>query len=202
MTTPARLRFAIRQWQLDQKAVLDLGCGPGEYLQHFGPESVGLDLNPDSALARGLVARRWNFTELVPDDLGLFDAIWCSNIIEHVLSPHAVLIEARRALRPEGRIYVVVPNTNRFRRSAWAGFLAADHVGFFKPITLRHTMLRAGYEVEFLGSPSFPWLPRSVANMLGPVAPVVLAVGRIVPNFQYAAKAHKTLVNGMIVWKE
>lgn len=33
MEVPRRLQFAIRRYRLDQRRVLDLGCGPGLYLR-------------------------------------------------------------------------------------------------------------------------------------------------------------------------
>lgn len=198
MTQPKRVAFAIRHYGLDHLRVLDVGCGRGEYLQHFGPGSVGLDLNPSRAVESGLDARTWNFTDGIPSDLeGQFDAIWCSNLLEHVLAPHEFLI----SLRGFGRLFVAVPHTTRYQGRSWHGYLAADHINFFTPRTLYWTLARAGFTVEFLGSPSVPQLPPRVAARLAPVSPVLMAVAQPEPGFQYPEKAHKVLSNGRIKFK-
>jgi SAM-dependent methyltransferase len=193
---PRRLRFAIKQFGLDRQRVLDLGCGPGLYLRGFGPGSVGLDLSPEAAQQAGHDARKWNFTDGIPNDLGGFDAIWCSNLLEHVLAPHSFLIDLRSVLHADGRLFIVVPQTTHFRRGPWRGWAAADHVNFFTPHTLAQTIARAGYRVEFLGSPSAPFL-----NQLFRVGPTLLAACRPIPDFQYALKAHKRLVGGRIEFR-
>jgi hypothetical protein len=78
----------------------------------------------------------------------------------------------------------------------WRGFLAADHVNFFTPRTLRLTLERAGFRVVFLGSASLPWVPRWLARLLRFVSPNVLVAGVPVPDFQYPDKAHKRLDEG------
>lgn len=196
MDVPRRLRFALRL-DLEHKRVLDLGCGPGTYLRHFGPGSVGLDLDPAPAQREGLDARKWELGEGIPDELaGRFDAVWCSNLLEHVLAPHAFLIDIRRALAERGRLLVAVPQATRLASGPWGGYLAADHVNFFTPRTLAHTVARAGYQIDFLGNPSLPAL-RTVAKF----GPTLMVIASPVPDFQYPDKAHKRLVNGRIEFR-
>ncbi|PIV55572.1 hypothetical protein COS16_06460, partial [Candidatus Desantisbacteria bacterium CG02_land_8_20_14_3_00_49_13] len=49
------------------------------------------------------------FAEKVPYPDNTFQTAICSHILEHVLKPEDVLTEARRILKPGGRIIVVVP---------------------------------------------------------------------------------------------
>jgi 2-polyprenyl-3-methyl-5-hydroxy-6-metoxy-1,4-benzoquinol methylase len=88
---------------------------PGTLPAPLRPGSVGLDLNPKASHEAGLDARRWDFTEGIPSDIGEFDAIWCSNLLERVLAPHAFLIDLRGVLRMNGLLLVVVPQTTRFK---------------------------------------------------------------------------------------
>ena len=54
---PARaVRFLCRHYAADRLAVLDIGCGYGQHLVHFGPGSVGLDaIERNVAFVRALV---------------------------------------------------------------------------------------------------------------------------------------------------
>ena len=42
---PRKLKVGVRRYHLDRKKVLDVGCSYGNYLIHFGPNSVGLDID-------------------------------------------------------------------------------------------------------------------------------------------------------------
>jgi SAM-dependent methyltransferase len=195
---PRRLRFALARFDLAHRAVLDLGCGPGLYLSYFGPGSVGLDLHAETARAKGLDARPWNFMDGIPEDLqGQFDAVWCSALLEHALSPHQLLIESRAALRSEGTLLVVAPQSHGLPRLApirpLRAYLAVDHVNFFTATTLKLTIERAGYRVNCLANPSLSWLPG--AKLVGPN---LLAAAVPIPGFQYHPKADKRLVDGRI----
>ena len=199
---PRRVAFALRHFGLGTKAVLDVGCGAGEHLVHFGPGSMGPELQERlvaEARARGLEVRQWDVSRGLPADLaGRFDAVWCSNFLEHVMSPHLFLLDCRQALRPGGLVIAVVPLTRRLAFGPWRGHLAADHVSFFTSATLRLTVERAGYEMVFLGTHTLPWLPRWVAAALRVVAPGVIVAARPIQGFQYPAKAHKRLVDGRV----
>ncbi|MGH2672743.1 MAG: methyltransferase domain-containing protein [Actinomycetota bacterium] len=191
------MAFAVRQFGLDRRAVLDLGCGSGEHLRYFGSASVGLELNPglvERARGTGLDVRRWNFVDGIPPALhGRFDAIWCSNVLEHVLAPHEFLIDTRSALRPGGLLIVVVPITRPFRLGAWGGFLAADHVNFFTLRTLRLTVQRAGYDVRYLGAFSLSRASRRVGRWLTLITPGAMAAASLIDGFQYPEKSLKQL---------
>jgi len=199
-----RVAFAVRHFELAEKRVLDVGCGGGESLRHFGPGSVGLELNDEyvrRARSRGLPIHQWNFVDGIPSPLrGRFDAVWCSNLLEHVLSPHLFLLDLRQALVAGGLLLIVVPVSRRLRVGPWGGFDAADHVSFFTPFTLRHTVARAGYDVRYLGCASVPGAPRTLSSLLAHVSPSVLLAASMVEDFQYPEKAHKQLVDGKPVF--
>ena len=195
-----RLDFCMKHFGLQQARVLDVGCGRGHYLQQFGPGSVGIDIRPELAID-GVVVRAWTAGDGIPADLvGEFDAVWCSNFLEHVPSPHELLIELRPALKPGGRLFVLTPRTNLASRGPWRGYAAAGHINFFTPATLRWTVRRAGYEVEWVGSPSVPWAPLWFARGLGSIGPGLAAVASRIENWQYPSKSIKRLVDGKMTY--
>lgn len=96
--------------------VLDLGCGDGVVMERArnaipDAEIAGLDW---SAVSLGRVRRR-GFTAVLADAAqtplkpGGFDLVIAAEVLEHVTDPGAVLREARRMLRPGGRVLITVP---------------------------------------------------------------------------------------------
>lgn len=99
---PARLSALAPALQVAAGArVLDYGCAEKPYRHLFGAdvEFLGADLpgNPHADI------------EIAPDgtlplDDDSVDAILSTQVLEHVLDPHAYLAEAYRVLRPGGRL--------------------------------------------------------------------------------------------------
>ena len=83
-----RVSFALDRWPLEQAAVLDVGCGYGNALLHFGEGSLGIDNSReavDFCREAGLTAIQADMErddlDAVPD--GSFDFVWVSDVLEH-----------------------------------------------------------------------------------------------------------------------
>ncbi len=101
--------------------VLDFGCGDGALAgvlrSRLGLSVTGVDTSEKGLeLARQMFADRgWEgeFRLIAGYDTGLdtaaFDVVVCSEVIEHVDDPVALLAEVRRVLAPGGRAIVTTP---------------------------------------------------------------------------------------------
>ena len=95
--------------------VLEVGVGGGNVLERIAGRRVGIDLSPfilQKAQARlgGAAALVRGDAMTLPFADGVFDRVYCSEVLEHVLEPEAVVREMRRVLRPSGFAVVSVPN--------------------------------------------------------------------------------------------
>jgi SAM-dependent methyltransferase len=100
--------------------VLDLGCGPGADLAHFGEratsaEPAGLAVGLDRSLRMTATAAEHGPTLVadateVPLRAASFDAVWIRAVLLHVPDPQQAVAEAWRVLRPGGRIAVMEPD--------------------------------------------------------------------------------------------
>ncbi len=121
-THMARYRFAAPFVQ--RAMVLDAGCGCGYGTHHLaisGAEwATGVDVAPEAIeyaqrhySAANLDYRKMDVTAL-DFPAATFDAVVCLEVFEHVPDQHALLAEARRVLKPGGRIIVSTPNGRIF----------------------------------------------------------------------------------------
>ena len=199
---PARaVRFVCEAHGLDRKAVLDIGCSHGQHLVHFGPGSAGIDAverNVEFCRALGFDVTLANVEDGLPDLGRRFEAIFASNLLEHLVAPHLFLLRLHALLAPNGRAFIHVPTmpplpiVDRLLKRAIGhnGYLASEHINAFTPRTLAFTVERAGYVVEdvvFVGARGrrLLGLGEPVFRELGITA---MVVARPSPGYQYPEK--------------
>jgi SAM-dependent methyltransferase len=142
--------------------VLDVGCGSGRLLaslpEHHTPYGIEIDSGV-AEQARARLSSRQGQVFVADGPSGLsqmpdafFSGILMKSYLEHETSPLKVLLEARRVLKPDGRLIIKVPNyatlNRRLRGSKWPGYHFPDHVSYFDPTTLARLVSRAGFLVE------------------------------------------------------
>jgi methionine biosynthesis protein MetW len=100
--------------------VLDLGCRDGaltsEYLD--GNNVVGVDVDRAAlarAAARGIETAWVDLDDPLPFEDASFDVVVAAEVLEHLRLPERALAEARRVLRPGGRLVGSVPNCFRLK---------------------------------------------------------------------------------------
>lgn len=135
---------------------LDVGASAGHFLYALKPyydKLVGIEYNQANAqFMRDKLGFRAYTTPLEETDLpeGYFDLITVFHTLEHMPDPVAFLQTARRYLKPDGWLYVEVPNVDDALLSAYKSEPFADfwyrepHLFNFSPRTLNHVMNKAG----------------------------------------------------------
>ncbi len=199
-TVPRSFLNIVDRYQLGEKRVVDVGCGYGHYLIHFGPGSIGLDANETSrrfAISLGMEVLDCNVEDTLPITPGSFQAIWCANLLEHLVAPHLLLNRLHHALTPDGLLIAKVPVIPPWfvRRGVRAlgrplGYEASEHINAFTPDTFAFTVERAGFQiVEMvsldLGNPLVQAIAAPLTRRMG--ASITL-VARKDPAFVYPEK--------------
>ncbi|NUP10440.1 MAG: methyltransferase domain-containing protein [Polyangiaceae bacterium] len=113
--------------------LLEVGCGGGHVLSRFPQAKLtGVDVSGEM-LAKAARKLAHLDARLVKGELvdagfaaGEFDAVICTEVLEHVIDPAALLREIRRVTRPNGRVVVTFPNDlliDRLKRAVVAARL-------------------------------------------------------------------------------
>jgi dolichol-phosphate mannosyltransferase len=142
-----------------EHAVLDIGCGSSRIIQEL-PKAVGMDIllpklrflrDRHSRLAQGSIFA-------LPFAANTFDAVICSEVIEHIPDHPAGLDEMTRVLRPGGTLILGTPDYSRW---LWwvlewiygkilPGGYAQEHITHFTRASLSQRLTVCGYTIEDL----------------------------------------------------
>ena len=123
ITDLKRLNFVVSSVKSEKPVtdtkILDVGCGNGHismYLGEIGYQVSGIDVSEDTIEK----ARKLNhldnvsFSVVDAEDVQLpakeYDAIVCSEVLEHLDQPSTLLTVLHQALKDDGKLIVTVPN--------------------------------------------------------------------------------------------
>ena len=118
-----RLELVRRFVALEDRAILDVGCGLGMYVKAFrrySDDVHGVDIDPEkvAAASHELPNIRLASAESLPYTDGRFDVVLSHEVIEHVTDDRQAISEALRVLRdpepakgqPGGHLVLFAPN--------------------------------------------------------------------------------------------
>ena len=136
-------------------AILDLGCGSGQFLKALRRRGytnlTGADRNP--ALASYFEGTGIQFlrVDLEPDFQleGRYQTIVMNYVLEHFLDPRHVLARCREALVPGGQILLLTPNADSIGHKLFAGFWSGLHAPRHPQIFTQGALRRLACELEF-----------------------------------------------------
>jgi SAM-dependent methyltransferase len=135
--------------------ILDVGCGSGAFLlalREAGWRPHGVEMSERAVAAAneaGLDGVRCGDLLAAGYSEGRFDVVRFWHSLEHMRSPRAQLTEARRVLRPGGRLTVGVPNfgslLSRRAGERWYYLDIPRHLWHFEAGTLARLAERCGF---------------------------------------------------------
>ena len=150
------------RWVRPTDTVLDLGCGYGEFINNIAAaRKLAMDLNPDAPkhLQAGVeflhqdCSAPWAVAE------NSLDVVFTSNFFEHLPDKPALnrtLQQARRALKPGGRLIALGPNLKYLHGQYWDFY---DHHVYLTEASLGEAMEVSGYQLlpfTLVDAPEYP----------------------------------------------
>jgi SAM-dependent methyltransferase len=140
----------FQKWVPRDGTVLDLAAGHCEFINNIvAGRRIAVDLNPDvqRRAAPGVQALVLRSDHLKGIDDGSIDVVFVSNFFEHITRDVilSTLVEARRVLKPAGRLLVLQPNVRFCGRDYWQFF---DHITPVDDRALAEAFAATGFDVE------------------------------------------------------
>ena len=166
---PVRLKFVTDKIDLDNKSVIDIGCGGGIFAESMASKRANvtaIDLAPQSIE----IAKLHLFESGLNIDYECvdiesyakthtehFDVLTCMEMLEHVPNPEIIIKNCNTLLKPGGIAFFSTINRNL--KSYALGVVAAEYIlnlipkgtheykKFIKPSELRNLVTKNGFEV-------------------------------------------------------
>lgn len=153
---------------LTGQRVLDLGCGLATYrerLEQKGAEWVGLDLAGPGCNVIGDGDR-------LPFVDGVFDAVFCAAVLEHMPEPDVSMTEIRRVLVDDGRFFGYVSFLEPFHGMSYyhMSHMGLEHLLLkhgFHPSNIYPSRIGTAYQIECLLFPKHvPILQPAIGGLI------------------------------------
>jgi SAM-dependent methyltransferase len=151
-----RYKFSLLNHPKPDKNLLDIGCGAGDFLKFAKDRNLnifGIEPNQKARKIAGL--KLGNDTTIDSEISGFkqeFDYITLWHVLEHIPNLHETIWEIKAGLKPDGKLYIAVPNYRsfdaKFYKNYWAGYDAPRHLWHFSPESLEKLFTSFGMKIE------------------------------------------------------
>ncbi|MEM8900826.1 MAG: class I SAM-dependent methyltransferase [Bacteroidota bacterium] len=142
---------------LSEGSILDIGCGTGEFLsvmQSAGWSVKGLE--PDEGArtqAEELLGNQvFKPSQLFQESPASYDVISMWHVLEHVHQLHEYIKKIHEILKPNGTLFIAVPNylskDAASYQKDWAAYDVPRHLYHFTPQALSQLVSQYGFRIE------------------------------------------------------
>jgi 2-polyprenyl-3-methyl-5-hydroxy-6-metoxy-1,4-benzoquinol methylase len=137
-------------------SILDIGCATGEFLNHCKSKKWNvLGIEPNESARRDGIE---NYSLVIEDETHLstisqssFDVITMWHVLEHVPLLNERMDQLQKLLRPDGYLFIAVPNANsldaKLYNSFWAAYDVPRHLYHFTRDTISQLFSRHSFEL-------------------------------------------------------
>jgi len=146
------------------KRILDIGCGAGNLgaviKNHRDCEVIGITYSQAEADQAAQVldlALVVDLNAAALPDIGQFDCIICSHVLEHLYQPQHFLAKLHHHFAPQGKLIVALPNVLHWKQRleflkghfkyTEGGLMDRTHFRFFDWQTAQDLLTQSGYQI-------------------------------------------------------
>lgn len=180
---PLRLKFILQHTALQNKTVLDIGCGGGiltESMARHGAQVYGIDISKELIDTASHHARQSSLEinyevntveNFAQRSAKKFDVITCMELLEHVPDPVSIVTTCHNLCKPGGHVFFSTLNRNP--KSFLYAILATEYVmkllpvhtheyeKFIRPSELASWCRQAGLRIDqFMGIAYIPFIKK------------------------------------------
>ena len=149
----------INSFKTEQKNLLDVGCGTGDFLfncKNNGWNVVGVEPNQnakslaESKLTVNSISKI--YTNLSDINSEKFDVITLWHVLEHVTNLEVYILNLKQLLKPNGVLVIAVPNFKsydaNYYKQFWAAFDVPRHLWHFSKKSIQLLFSKENMAVE------------------------------------------------------
>ena len=138
-------------------AVLDYGCGAGEFLKFIEEDFRTFGYEPNDS-AREFAAKKLNSTEIIEDLNSIedhsLDAITLWHVFEHIEDQEDKLKTFHNKLKDNGLLIIAVPNHTSYDakkyKSFWAAYDVPRHIYHFSKSGMEELMNNEQWKIKYI----------------------------------------------------
>jgi 2-polyprenyl-3-methyl-5-hydroxy-6-metoxy-1,4-benzoquinol methylase len=143
-------KFLDNYFPLQGQQVLEIGCGTGALM---------VELKKRGAFVKGLEPGNHMPEKEVEDDIvhdyfpsnkleGVFDLVIHFGVLEHIENPILFLLNQKRYLKREGKVFLAVPNCEPFFEAGDMSIFIHEHFSYFTRQNLSLIVEKGGFFIE------------------------------------------------------
>lgn len=149
----------VTRYQLYNKAIIEIGCGDGEFLRQLCEQgnSRGIGFDPSHVPDADSTISENNVTfvrDYYSDEYAEYraDLICCRHVLEHIQYPRGFIATVRQAIvdQPDTVLFFEVPNALFTLRDLGIWDVIYEHCSYFTPQSLGRLFGTSGFHVERL----------------------------------------------------
>ncbi|HLK28432.1 MAG TPA: class I SAM-dependent methyltransferase [Puia sp.] len=157
LTLADKRRLILSVTRLENGKLLDIGAGTGAFVDHMqsnGWQTIGLE--PDEAARKN--AKELHKVNLLPPEAfsrfpaDSFDVVTMWHVLEHVHNLHDYIEQLKNIIKPDGRIFIAVPNYEcydaSFYKNFWAAYDVPRHLYHFSEEAMFQLLKKHGLKLH------------------------------------------------------